>query len=112
MFEFLECNLCACAAPTSTALPSRRRRYEIMKDRQKYFAESVLRNYMYQMFQGLAFMHKAGLFHRDMKPENVLVTKVRPAARCVASSVVVTLPCCTRACSGLCTDCRCCSGPL
>ena len=30
---------------------------------------------MYQMFQGLAFMHKAGLFHRDMKPENVLVTK-------------------------------------
>lgn len=58
VFEFLECNL-----------------YEIMKDRQKYFAESVLRNYMYQMFQGLAFMHKAGLFHRDMKPENVLVTK-------------------------------------
>ena len=57
-----------------------------MKDRQKYFAESVLRNYMYQMFQGLAFMHKAGLFHRDMKPENVLVTKVPPAARCVASS--------------------------
>jgi serine/threonine protein kinase len=51
-----------------------------MKDRQKYFAESVLRNYMYQMFQGLAFMHKAGLFHRDMKPENVLVTKVPPAA--------------------------------
>jgi protein kinase len=30
VFEFLECNL-----------------YEIMKDRQKYFAESVLRNYMY-----------------------------------------------------------------
>jgi protein kinase len=29
VFEFLECNL-----------------YEIMKDRQKYFAESVLRNYM------------------------------------------------------------------
>lgn len=26
----------------------------------------------YQMFQGLAFMHKHGFFHRDIKPENML----------------------------------------
>lgn len=28
---------------------------------------------MYQMLQGLAFMHKNGFFHRDVKPENMLV---------------------------------------
>ena len=28
---------------------------------------------MYQIFQGLAFMHKHGFFHRDIKPENMLV---------------------------------------
>ena len=27
---------------------------------------------MYQVLQGLAFMHKHGFFHRDMKPENLL----------------------------------------
>jgi protein kinase len=28
---------------------------------------------MYQILQGLTFMHKHGFFHRDMKPENLLV---------------------------------------
>ncbi|KDO23466.1 CMGC/RCK/MAK protein kinase [Saprolegnia parasitica CBS 223.65] len=28
---------------------------------------------MYQMLQGLAFMHKHSFFHRDIKPENMLV---------------------------------------
>ena len=27
---------------------------------------------MYQTLQGLAYMHKQGYFHRDMKPENLL----------------------------------------
>jgi serine/threonine protein kinase len=58
IFEHMECNL-----------------YELMKDRKKYFPESQLRNHMYQILQGLNFMHKHGYFHRDMKPENVLVSK-------------------------------------
>lgn len=29
---------------------------------------------MYQMLQGLAYIHKNGFFHRDMKLENVLMT--------------------------------------
>ncbi|KAJ8600049.1 hypothetical protein CTAYLR_001824 [Chrysophaeum taylorii] len=56
VFEMMECNL-----------------YEVMKKRERHFPESKIRNFMYQIFQGLAFMHKHGFFHRDIKPENMLV---------------------------------------
>lgn len=56
VFEYMECNL-----------------YEVMKKRERHFPESKIRNIMYQIFQGLAFMHKHGFFHRDIKPENMLV---------------------------------------
>ncbi|XP_072267810.1 serine/threonine-protein kinase MAK isoform X2 [Pyxicephalus adspersus] len=46
--------------------------YQLMKERNKLFPESVIRNIMYQILQGLAFIHKHGFFHRDMKPENLL----------------------------------------
>ncbi|KDR15056.1 hypothetical protein L798_11131, partial [Zootermopsis nevadensis] len=46
--------------------------YQLMKDREKYFPEPIIRNMMYQVLQGLAFMHRHGFFHRDMKPENLL----------------------------------------
>ncbi|XP_065768570.1 serine/threonine-protein kinase MAK [Muntiacus reevesi] len=46
--------------------------YQLMKGRNKLFPESVIRNIMYQILQGLAFIHKHGFFHRDMKPENLL----------------------------------------
>ncbi|XP_065669050.1 serine/threonine-protein kinase ICK isoform X2 [Hydra vulgaris] len=46
--------------------------YQLMKNRDKIFPESAIRNIMYQILQGLAFMHKTGFFHRDMKPENLL----------------------------------------
>lgn len=55
MFEYMENNL-----------------YECMKSRERHWPESKIRNMMYQMFQGLAFMHKHGFFHRDIKPENML----------------------------------------
>ena len=35
--------------------------------RDKVLSEPVIRNIMYQVLQGLAFMHKCGGFHRDMK---------------------------------------------
>lgn len=56
VFEFMDGNL-----------------YELMKNRDRHFPESHIRNIMYQIFQGLAFMHKHGFFHRDIKPENMLV---------------------------------------
>ncbi|KAG7532596.1 Protein kinase domain [Arabidopsis thaliana x Arabidopsis arenosa] len=58
VFEYMECNL-----------------YQLMKDRPKHFAESDIRNWCFQVFQGLSYMHQRGYFHRDLKPENLLVSK-------------------------------------
>ncbi|KAE9018270.1 hypothetical protein PF005_g5351 [Phytophthora fragariae] len=37
-----------------------------------WFSEAQVRSIMYQLFSGLAYMHKHGYFHRDIKPENLL----------------------------------------
>jgi len=58
VFEFMEVNL-----------------YQCIKDRDKYFPESRIRNWLYQIMQSIAYVHKQGFFHRDLKPENLLVTK-------------------------------------
>jgi serine/threonine protein kinase len=44
-----------------------------MKDRTTNFPENQVKGIMYQTLIGLAYMHKHGFFHRDMKPENMLV---------------------------------------
>nr|GMC50241.1 cyclin-dependent kinase F-4-like isoform X1 [Ipomoea batatas] len=49
--------------------------YQLMKDRAKLFSESEVKNWCFQVFQGLAYMHQRGYFHRDLKPENLLVSK-------------------------------------
>jgi protein kinase len=56
VFEYMESNL-----------------YEYTKDLERPMPEHKIRNFMYQIFQGLAYMHKHGFFHRDIKPENLLV---------------------------------------
>ncbi|KAH1074852.1 hypothetical protein J1N35_027180 [Gossypium stocksii] len=58
VFEYMECNL-----------------YQLMKDREKHFLEVEIRNWCFQVFQGLAYMHQCGYFHRDLKPENLLVSR-------------------------------------
>ncbi|KDP35422.1 hypothetical protein JCGZ_10805 [Jatropha curcas] len=58
VFEYMEFNL-----------------YQLIKDREKLFTEADVRNWCFQVFQGLAYMHQRGYFHRDLKPENLLVTK-------------------------------------
>ncbi|PIN24761.1 MAPK related serine/threonine protein kinase [Handroanthus impetiginosus] len=58
VFEYMECNL-----------------YQLMKDRGKLFSEAEVRNWCFQVFQGLAYIHQRGYFHRDLKPENLLVSK-------------------------------------
>lgn len=37
-----------------------------------WLSEAQIRSAMYQLFCGLAHMHKHGFFHRDIKPENLL----------------------------------------
>ncbi|XP_009108410.1 cyclin-dependent kinase F-4 isoform X6 [Brassica rapa] len=49
--------------------------YQLMKDRQKLFAEAVIKKWCFQVFHGLSYMHQRGYFHRDLKPENLLVSK-------------------------------------
>ncbi|XP_044745735.1 serine/threonine-protein kinase dyf-5-like [Coccinella septempunctata] len=46
--------------------------YQLIKDRKVPFPEAVVRNMLYQILQGLAFIHRHGFFHRDLKPENIL----------------------------------------
>ncbi|XP_018906116.1 serine/threonine-protein kinase ICK isoform X3 [Bemisia tabaci] len=46
--------------------------YQLMKERDRLFPEPVIRNMLYQVLQGLSFMHRHGFFHRDLKPENLL----------------------------------------
>lgn len=57
IFEHMDCNL-----------------YQIMRDRQGAFTEAEIRSFMSQVLQGLAHVHRNGYFHRDMKPENLLVS--------------------------------------
>ena len=47
--------------------------YELMKSNNKKMNENQIRTIMYQTLSGLAYMHKYGFFHRDMKPENLLI---------------------------------------
>ncbi|CAH1418328.1 unnamed protein product [Lactuca virosa] len=56
VFECMECSL-----------------YDRMKN-MAAFSESEIRNLCFQLFQGLAYMHGKGYFHRDLKPDNLLVS--------------------------------------
>ena len=56
VFEFLEQNT-----------------YQLIKDRHDPLPEEKVKSLVYQTLQGLAYMHKHGFFHRDMKPENLMV---------------------------------------
>ena len=49
--------------------------YELMKKRSpSRLSEDEIKDITYQILLGLYHMHKYGFFHRDMKPENLLLT--------------------------------------
>ncbi|XP_038072169.1 MAPK/MAK/MRK overlapping kinase-like isoform X2 [Patiria miniata] len=47
--------------------------YELIRGRRHYLAETKVKSYMYQLLKSLDHMHRNGIFHRDVKPENILV---------------------------------------
>ena len=49
--------------------------YQQIKDRDRYFSETRVKNWIYQILQSIAYLHKHGYFHRDLKPENLLITE-------------------------------------
>ncbi len=58
--------------PTHTWCTQEGNLHQLIKDRDTFFPEARVRDWSYQILQGLAYVHKHGFFHRDMKPENVL----------------------------------------
>ena len=51
------------------------------KDNKKQIPEQTIKQIIFQITQGLAYMHKHGYFHRDLKPENLLITKDRSSIK-------------------------------
>ncbi|XP_029195387.1 MAPK/MAK/MRK overlapping kinase-like [Acropora palmata] len=47
--------------------------YEMIRGRRHYISESKVKNYMYQLCKSIDHMHRNGIFHRDVKPENILI---------------------------------------
>ena len=46
--------------------------YDLLK-RRKYLSEFEVRNYMFQLIQGVKYLHKKMIIHRDLKPSNILL---------------------------------------
>ncbi|XP_074515947.1 MAPK/MAK/MRK overlapping kinase isoform X1 [Sebastes fasciatus] len=47
--------------------------YEFIQGRHTPLPDSTVKNYMYQLCKSLEHMHSCGIFHRDVKPENILI---------------------------------------
>merc|ERR1719390_239238 len=47
--------------------------YEAIKGRRHYLPENKVKFYMYEVLKALDHMHRNGIFHRDVKPENLLI---------------------------------------
>jgi serine/threonine protein kinase len=47
--------------------------YQVMKEHDNKMDIEDIKKVMFEILEGLAYIHKNGFFHRDMKPENVLM---------------------------------------
>ncbi|EUC57797.1 cyclin-dependent kinase [Rhizoctonia solani AG-3 Rhs1AP] len=48
----------------------------------------VLKSFMYQLLNGLLYLHNSHILHRDLKPANILVTAARPMPATSTGGVV------------------------
>ncbi|XP_008062281.1 MAPK/MAK/MRK overlapping kinase isoform X2 [Carlito syrichta] len=49
--------------------------YELIRGRRHPLSEKKIMHYMYQLCKSLDYMHRNGIFHRDVKPENILIKR-------------------------------------
>jgi len=47
--------------------------YEAIKDRRSFLSEAKVTKWMYELFEAIDFIHSNQVFHRDVKPENLLI---------------------------------------
>ncbi|XP_041353049.1 MAPK/MAK/MRK overlapping kinase-like isoform X1 [Gigantopelta aegis] len=47
--------------------------YELIRGKRHYLPEGKVKQYMYQLLKSVDHMHRNGIFHRDVKPENILI---------------------------------------
>ncbi|NXV86379.1 MOK kinase, partial [Calonectris borealis] len=47
--------------------------YELIKGMRKPLPEKKIKNYTYQLCKSLDYIHRNAIFHRDVKPENILI---------------------------------------
>nr|XP_046267894.1 MAPK/MAK/MRK overlapping kinase-like isoform X2 [Scatophagus argus] len=47
--------------------------YELIQGRETPLPDHTIKLYMYQLCKSLEHMHSCGIFHRDVKPENILI---------------------------------------
>ncbi|KAM7157626.1 MAPK/MAK/MRK overlapping kinase isoform 2-T2 [Molossus nigricans] len=50
--------------------------YELIRGRRHPLSEKKVMHYMHQLCRSLDHMHRNGIFHRDVKPENILIKDV------------------------------------
>eukprot|EP01063_Lacrimia_lanifica_P039131 TRINITY_DN851_c0_g2_i7.p1 TRINITY_DN851_c0_g2~~TRINITY_DN851_c0_g2_i7.p1 ORF type:complete len:429 (+),score=137.89 TRINITY_DN851_c0_g2_i7:50-1336(+) len=48
--------------------------YDLIKGRRQFLPEDRVLHTMYQLTRAIEHMHRNGIFHRDVKPENVLIS--------------------------------------
>ncbi|KAI2572871.1 MOK protein kinase [Homo sapiens] len=51
--------------------------YELIRGRRYPLSEKKIMHYMYQLCKSLDHIHRNGIFHRDVKPENILIKVVK-----------------------------------
>lgn len=47
--------------------------YEAIKDRRSFLPEGKVTRWMCELFEAIQFIHQKQIFHRDVKPENLLI---------------------------------------